>query len=92
MELKGNYNKITNLFIDGCGYTKKVSADNSISLKVTKRNDDAYSCFNIINGVIYNGVGDSYGKYGLFVDGNCSYFNNINIAIIFYFNNFGTLA
>ena len=81
VELKGNYNKITNLFIDGCGFTKKVSSTNSISLKVTKRNDNVYSCFNIINGVIYNGVGDSYGKYGLFIDGNGSYFNNINMLI-----------
>ena len=91
VELKGNYNKITNLFIDGCGYTKKVSADNSISLKVTKRNENVYSCFNIINGVIYNGVGDSYGKYGLFIDGNGSYFNNINMLISDNRSKFGTM-
>ena len=91
VELKGNYNKITNLFIDGCGYTKKVSADNNISLKITKRNDSVYSCFNIINGVIYNGVGDSYGKYGLFIDGNGSYFNNINMLISDNRSKFGTM-
>ena len=91
VELKGNYNKITNLFIDGCGYTKKVSVDNNISLKITKRNDNVYSCFNIINGVIYNGVGDSYGKYGLFIDGNGSYFNNINMLISDNRSKFGTM-
>ena len=91
VELKGSYNKIMNLFVDGCGFTKKVTSTNSISLKVTKRSDSVYSCFNIINGVIYNGVGDSYGKYGLVVDGNYSYFNNINMLISDNKAKFGTM-
>ena len=91
VELKGNYNKITNLFIDGCGYTKKVNTNNAISLKVTKRNDSVYSCYNMINGVIYNGVGDSYGKYGLFIDGDSSYFNTINMLIADNKSKFGTM-
>lgn len=81
IQLKGSNNKLTNLFIDGCGYTSKVNTSNAISLKVEKRSDAVFSCFNLINGVIYNGVGNSYGKYGLFVNGNECYFNNINMLI-----------